>query len=65
MDCLQFNETDTLLLVAGVVSDLNGEIAIFRKNEEKEDGAYRPAYRNQPSQQILDPKLLQFDTFWG
>lgn len=40
----KFNETDTLLLVAGVVSDLNGEIAIFRKNEEKEDGAYRPAY---------------------
>ena len=41
----KFNETDTLLLVAGVVSDINGEIAIFKKRvENQEEGPAQPLF---------------------
>ena len=32
----RFNCSDTLLLVAGVVSDINGEIAVFMKTTDNE-----------------------------
>jgi len=39
----RFNCSDTLLLVAGVVSDINGEIAVFMKitDNEKNKSNYR------------------------
>ena len=46
----RFNCSDTLLLVAGVVSDINGEIAVFMKttDNEKNKSNYRkdPIYQN-------------------
>ena len=36
----QFNSTDSLLMVSGVVSEVNGEIAIFRTGRAKVDKGY-------------------------
>ena len=37
----KYNSTDTLLLVAGVVSEIDGEIAVFKVDKQSNEKAYR------------------------